>query len=163
MDPERHPSLIVRSPKPFNGETPDEVIAQSWITPNELFYTRNHFPVPLVDPEEYVLEIVLPDGRKHELTLEDLKKFKQHSVVATIQCAGNRRNELSAVKPLRGGKWDGGAISNAEWRGVALRDVLAELGYTTTTDAVKHVHFGGLDADSDKNYGASIPAEIAFR
>ncbi len=32
-----------------------------------------------------------------ELSLDDLKRnFRKHTVVATIQCAGNRRNELNA-------------------------------------------------------------------
>lgn len=162
MDPQRDPRLTVRSPKPFNGETPDSVIVDNWITSNELFYTRNHFPVPLVNPENYELEIVTPDGETHTLTLDDLKKYRQHKVVATVQCAGNRRNELSKIKPLRGGQWDGGAISNAEWSGVALRDVLADLGFTQTSARVRHVHFSGLDGDESKSYGASIPAEIAF-
>lgn len=33
------------------------------------------------------------------LTLEDLKKLPQVTVTATIQCAGQRRNDLKAIKP----------------------------------------------------------------
>ena len=61
--------------------------------------------------------------------------------MATIQCAGNRRNEMTRVKPVKGGKWDAGAISNAEWKGVYLRDVLRDLGYHSKTEEVQHVHF----------------------
>ena len=47
-DPERHPALIVRSERPFNAETPTSLLADNFITPNELFYVRNHLPVPEV-------------------------------------------------------------------------------------------------------------------
>jgi sulfite oxidase len=131
------------------------------LTPNDLFYTRNHLPVPFIDVDKYALEVEGPDGRVHRLTLDDLRKYRRGSVVATIQCAGNRRNEMTKIKSVRGGAWDAGAISNAEWSGVYLRDVLAGLGYAADP-AVRHVRFEGLDRDAEKNYGASIPAEIAF-
>lgn len=57
MDPPRSPELVVQSPKPFNAETPESKIAQDWITSNDLFYVRNHMPVPVVDPSKYVLEV----------------------------------------------------------------------------------------------------------
>ncbi len=180
LDPPRNPQLVVQSSKPFNGETPAEVIAevrkregertglsdwfplQSFLTPNDLFYTRNHLPVPFVDMDQYVLEVVGPDGKSHKFTVEELaSKYGKASVVATIQCAGNRRNEMTSIKSVRGGRWDSGAISNAEWTGVYLRDVLLDLGFKPS-DQIRHVHFEGLDRDAEKNYGASIPAELAF-
>ena len=54
---DRSPVLVVRSQKPFNAEVPTELIAENLITPNELFFIRNHLPVPKVDPKTYVLEI----------------------------------------------------------------------------------------------------------
>ena len=36
-----------------------------------------------------------------KLTLEDLAKFPMHTVEATIQCAGNRRNEMSQIKSVK--------------------------------------------------------------
>ena len=63
MEPSRSAKLVVQSAKPFNGETPAKVIAEAFITPNELFYTRNHMPVPMVDPDKYRLQIVTPDGK----------------------------------------------------------------------------------------------------
>lgn len=56
-DPARHPALIVRSAKPYNAETPPAVVADNFVTPNDLFYIRNHLPVPTVDAKDYVLEI----------------------------------------------------------------------------------------------------------
>ena len=56
-DPSRHPALLVNNATPFNAETPLAIIGDSFITPSELFYVRNHLPVPLVDPETYELEV----------------------------------------------------------------------------------------------------------
>lgn len=65
---------------------------------SELFYVRNHLPVPVVDPEEYILELEGPGGETQSLTLEDLKtKFPKVSVTSVVQCAGNRRSELNKV------------------------------------------------------------------
>ena len=47
----------MRSAKPFNAETPKEILGEQLFTPNELFYVRNHLPVPHVKPEDYQLEI----------------------------------------------------------------------------------------------------------
>lgn len=52
-EPERDPRLVVRSNKPFNAETPLAGYNER-ITPNELFYVRNHLPVPEIDPERCV-------------------------------------------------------------------------------------------------------------
>lgn len=51
-EPQRDPRLVVRSAKPFNAETPLFAYGER-LTPNELFYVRNHLPVPEVDPDRY--------------------------------------------------------------------------------------------------------------
>lgn len=40
-DPIRHPDLLPATSKPFNGEPRIELLTDSYLTPNELFYTRN--------------------------------------------------------------------------------------------------------------------------
>ena len=57
QDPKRHPLLRPASAKPFNAEPPPNLLADNFITPNDVFYVRNHLPVPEVDPETYELEI----------------------------------------------------------------------------------------------------------
>ena len=165
-DPDRHPSLVVRSKKPFNAETPLLLLGDGMITPNSLFYVRNHLPVPDVDPKSYVLEVNVGNGGKPlKLTLDDLKKkFKQHTVTVAIQCAGNRRDEMNAVKKVKGLTWSEGAIGNASWTGVKLRDILLHAGFDAGKTAdVKHVQFEGLDCDASKlPYGASIPWKNAM-
>jgi len=161
-DPKRHRAIIVNNPKPFNGETPLSIITDSFLTPNELFYVRNHLPVPEIDPEEYELEVEGKGVKEIKLTLEDLKKMPKHTIVAAIQCAGNRRAEMRSQKELKGLNWRGGAMGNAEWTGVKLRDVLLAAGYDDNDKSIQHVHFEGMDHDASMQpFAASIPIEKA--
>ncbi|KAH6559902.1 hypothetical protein BASA50_008991 [Batrachochytrium salamandrivorans] len=163
-EPERHPSLQVRSGRPHNAEAHPDSLA-TFITPNELFFVRNHLPVPAVDAETYRLELEgpgIPDG--FSLSLDDLRtKFPITSVTVTMQCAGNRRKEMHDVRPVKGLQWQGGAISNTVWTGVRLRDVLSSAGYNLPDFTepgyaadISHVHLDGVEG-----YGASIPIEKA--
>ncbi|XP_044257778.1 sulfite oxidase [Tribolium madens] len=158
-DPKRHPVLNPASVKPFNAETPPFLLVQQFITPNELFYVRNHLPVPNIDPETYELEIEI-EGKNKTLTftLDELKKLPRHTITATIMCAGNRRSEMTKVKPVKGLGWGAAAIGNATWTGVRLRDILAMAGVDEDNTTYKHVQFEGIDFDpTGKTYGASIP------
>ena len=103
-DPKRHPALVINSATPFNAETPLSIIGDSFVTPADLFYVRNHLPVPTVDPDTYTLEVVgLGVGKELTLSLEDLKtRFPRHTVMAAIQCGGNRRKEMKDRKMLKG-------------------------------------------------------------
>lgn len=170
-EPKRHPALVVRSEKPFTAEPPSGLLVATQRTPNDLFYKRHHLPVPLLDPITYRLEIRGVDGKTVKCySLNELKtNFPQYTVDAVVQCAGNRRNEMSAVKKVKGGSWEHGAISNASWTGVRLRDVLADaglsLGELGVESGARHVIFDGLDADplTKKTYGASVPIDVAQR
>ena len=65
---------------------------------SELFYVRNHLPVPNVSESEYELEISGVGVSEQTLTLADIKKFPRHTVTAAIQCGGNRRSEMVKVR-----------------------------------------------------------------
>ncbi|KAK2608540.1 hypothetical protein QQS21_002886 [Conoideocrella luteorostrata] len=167
-DPERHPSLITRTAKPRNAETPTEALSAQFLTPNELFYVRNHMWVPNIHEAEsgnHRLSIELLDGTIKEYTLQDLKtKFPTRRVTAALQCSGNRRSHMSeeSGRKTNGLPWASGAISNASWEGVLLSDVLADAGFDLAearngSSETQHVQFMGLEA-----YGASIPIKKAI-
>ena len=130
-EPKRHPALNVKTLKPFNAEIPLSLAADSFFTPNDLFYVRNHLGTPSFDnEEEYELDVSgigMPEDGKI-FKLEDIKKLPKYEVVSTIQCGGNRRAEMKAVKDLKGLPWTGGAIGNAKWGGARLYDVLKAAG-----------------------------------
>ncbi|KAL6464779.1 hypothetical protein MHYP_G00270960 [Metynnis hypsauchen] len=163
-DPPRHPALIVNSSKPFNGEPPPALLTDNYITPSALFFKRNHFPVPQVDPSKYRLQIEGLLGGTVSLTLEELKsRFPKHTVTAALQCAGNRRSDMHKAKQVKGLNWGVAAISNATWSGARLRDVLYHYGFGPEVAAkARHVQFEGLDLDvTGTSYGASIPLNKA--
>ncbi|XP_048379537.1 sulfite oxidase, mitochondrial [Stegostoma tigrinum] len=162
-EPPRHPVLKVNSLKPFNAEPPLELLSENYITPNEIFFKRNHLPVPDVDPKKYRLQIMGEGLKSIKLTLDDLKtKFPKHTITATLQCAGNRRSEMNAVHLVKGLNWGMAAIGNATWSGAKLSDVLKYAGLPENTNA-KHVQFEGLDKDlSGTPYGASISVHKAL-
>lgn len=173
---DRHPALKFVSKQPANAETPLALITDSFLTPNELFFVRHHFPVP--DPEGGdVIKISSFSNPNNTTTLsvEDLReKFTPHSVVATLQCTGNRRTGFKQVKDapgeVKGLPWGVGAISTAEWRGVRLCDVLRALVVEASPDfpsdehaSSLHVHFVGRDNDgAGQHYGISIPLARAL-
>ncbi|EFN57284.1 hypothetical protein CHLNCDRAFT_30609 [Chlorella variabilis] len=164
-EPARLPALIVRSQKPMNSETPKELLVGSLITPNELFYVRNHLPVPHVDAATYRLRVEGEGVRTMELSLEELQtRFRRHSVTATLQCTGNRRNDFNLTqRPVKGLEWDGGSISTAVWSGVRLRDVLLAAGLEDDNPDVAHIQFEGLDTDmASQCYGASVEVDKAM-
>lgn len=92
---DRHPSLLVRSTAPMNAETPLELLAEVLLTPNDIFYIRNHLPVPEIDKKNYKLRVEGEGLKSLVLDMDALKaRFKKHTIVATIQCTGNRRKDL---------------------------------------------------------------------
>ncbi|CAH8467825.1 unnamed protein product [Heterobilharzia americana] len=142
-DPPRDVLLKIVTKRPFNAETSVSLVSDNPITPTELFFVRNHLPVPVVDPETYRLEVISPvlkadnQSLKISLKLEDiLKNYPQKSLVSTIVCAGNRRGDMikfdvgkakleNRSPYVKGLSWSEGAISTAEWTGVPLVDLLA--------------------------------------
>ncbi|KAI1499011.1 Oxidoreductase, molybdopterin-binding domain-containing protein [Biscogniauxia marginata] len=163
-DPARDCRLRKMTEKPCNAETPGDELADSFLTPNEVFYVRNHMWVPVVETAEadsYGITVELPDGDTKTYTIGELKaRFKQHTVTAVLQCSGNRRNDMTRyAKNTNGLQWTVGAISCAKWEGVLLRDVLADAGLLLSDpgEDAQHVQFTGLEA-----YGASIPITSAI-
>ena len=125
---------------------------------------RNHGPVP--DSGPAALRV---DGLVREplsLTAGDLReRFEPAGLTATLQCAGNRRAGLIAVRDIPGeAPWGPGATGTARWRGARLRDVLAAAG---VADGAAHVVFHGADraeeADPPQPFAGSIPLEKARR
>ena len=161
-DPIRHPALKINSAKPFNAEPPSELLLDEFNTPNEIFFVRNHLPVPDIQGKHTLHIEGKGIKRAVNFSVPELKKkFKTYTIGATLQCGGNRRSEMMTVKSVRGLGWGTNAISNAEWTGVKLRDVLDYIG--ADEEKCKHVLFQGSDQDMESvPYEASIPAETAF-
>src|SRR5207237_6588149 len=113
----RKSQLIVHQEHPLNAEPPGNLLRQSFLTPEQHFYVRTHGSIPAVDPTSYRLLLTGLVQQKRELSLDDLRSMSAgHTVTATLACAGNRRQELLAVKPIAGeGPWRAGVIGPARW------------------------------------------------
>ncbi len=155
--------MVVFSVEPYNAGPPIEKMAENFITDIELFYVRNHGTIPEIAAQDFTLEVGGMVEKKLALSLAEVKKrFKSYSITATMQCAGNRRQEMIDVREVPGETpWTGNAISCAKWRGVRLADVLSVAGIKT---GARHVWFDGADdvAKIQSNFGGSIPLEKAL-
>jgi sulfite dehydrogenase len=112
------------------------------LTPNEAFYVRWHLEsIPTtVDVRTWRLKIAGHINRPRELSLAELRRMKSVSVVAVNQCSGNSRSRFEPHMP--GAQWGDGAMGNARWTGVPLRDLLK---LASVKAKAKQVTFDGLD------------------
>jgi DMSO/TMAO reductase YedYZ molybdopterin-dependent catalytic subunit len=117
--------LITREQEPQNLEFPFATLDR-FITPNHLFYIRNHFKQPALDAGVWRLRVEGAVERPFELTYEDLVKLPSRKRTAMLECAGNGRVLLSPKVP--GAQWELGAVSNAEWTGIPLSALLERAG-----------------------------------
>ena len=158
--------LIVHSEAPFNAEPPLDALRASFITPQDRFYRRSHGAVPRLHAARHRLRVGGEVSAPLDLSLAELKgRFVHRTVTATLQCAGNRRGELQAVRPTSGDPWAAGAIGNARWTGVALADVLREAGGVTGVG--RHVALQADDLVAQPGgaafrFGVSIPVAKAL-
>jgi len=154
--------LIKKTYRPPNFETPIEYF-RTPITPNKAFFVRYHLAgIPQVSAKDWVLSVG-GDAAEREInfTLAQLKKdFKPAQVTAVNQCSGNRRGLFEPHVP--GVEWGVGAMGNAVWRGVRLKDVLSAAGIKA--DALEVVMNGAdhppLEATPD--FVKSLPLAVAM-
>src|SRR3989442_821302 len=120
--------LRVRRQEPFNAGPEPEALVEGFLTANPQFFARNHGAVPEIDEDTFRLTV---GGRVHrslELSLDALRHLPACTVTATLQCAGNRRGELSAVRPIPDElEWGPEAIGTAQSRGGRPPAALASL------------------------------------
>jgi DMSO/TMAO reductase YedYZ molybdopterin-dependent catalytic subunit len=117
--------LVIRQKEPRNLETPFDQL-DSFLTPIELFYIRSHFSSPNLDLASYRLNIEGAVRNPLSLGYEELRRMPSQTTVATLECAGNSRVFL--VPQMDGAQWELGAVGNAEWTGVPLRELLELAG-----------------------------------
>ncbi len=154
--------LIKRTFRPPNFETPLVDLRQQFTT-NEAFYVRYHVAlIPDVDPRAWRLRVGGTSAQRTlTLSLEDLKRgFERVSIAAINQCSGNRRGLFSPRVP--GIQWGHGAMGNAVWSGVRLRDVLQK---ARVNAGALEVVFNGADSallPTTPDFVKSLPIDRAL-
>ncbi len=154
--------IVIHAEVPLNAEPPPRALRGAR-PPLDAFYVRSHGPAPEIDPAALRLRVDGLVDRALELSLDELREdFPEREVEAMLQCAGNRRTDLMAVREIPGElPWGPAAIGTARWRGVALADVLAAAG---VRPGARHVAFLGLDeVEGTRRFGGSVPLPKALQ
>lgn len=158
--------LLVHEHEPFNAETGPVALGEAPLTSVDAFYVRGHGAVPDVDARVWHLHVGGLVQRPLALSMTTLQEaFDNREITATLQCAGNRRKGLMAIREIPGeAPWGPGATGTATWTGVRLSEVLRLAG---PLDEAAHVGFEGGDLCPEvtpvERFGGSIPLSKALR
>lgn len=151
--PQKRP-LIRLTSRPPQLETPFSVFNEGIITPNDAFFVRYHLtnsPPKNLDLATFRLSVKGKVNSPLSLSIAQLKsQFDPVEIVAVNQCSGNSRG-FSQPRVV-GGQLGHGAMGNARWKGVRLKDVLEKAGVGA---GARQVSFDGLDTPA-------IPATADF-
>ena len=154
--------LIKRSYRPPNFETPVDFFREP-ITRNDAFFVRYHLAsIPHVDAKTWRLKVGGDTAKRAlDLDMATLRKdFPAAEVIAVCQCSGNRRGMFQPH--VQGVEWGVGAMGNAKWTGVRLKDVLQKAG---VADGAVEVAFDGADGPAmaaTPDFIKSIPVDRAL-
>lgn len=150
--PQKAP-LILLTDRPVQLETPRSYFLSTF-TPNDAFFVRWHLPtIPnAVDLKQWRLHVEGNVEKPLTLSFPELtSRFKHVSLGAVNQCSGNSRSRLQPR--VAGGQWGNGAMGNALWTGVKLREILDAAGVKSGS---VQVQFEGLDRGlGPQGYGSS--------
>jgi sulfite oxidase len=140
----RRSSMVQVNGYAVNAETPLELLTD-YLTPNHLFFVRSHWIPHPPDVHGWTLSVDGDVATAMQLTGSDLRRLPVTEVTCVLQCAGNGRGLYAPTVP--GVQWRYGAVGNARWRGVRVRDVLERAGVKPTA---KHLHAFGSDDPPQK-------------
>ena len=136
-------TMILQRTRPPLLETPFEVFDRGVFTPNDQFYVRWHWAVipTEVDVDSFRLSVNGHVDKPLSLSLKDIVDGLPRTELAAVnQCSGNSRGLVQPAVP--GAQWANGAMGNARWMGVRLKDVLDRAG---VKPGALQVRFSGLD------------------
>ncbi|MCA1582588.1 MAG: sulfite oxidase [Acidobacteria bacterium] len=131
--------MLQRNGYAIDAETPLDALS-TYLTPNDLFFVRHHWNPQYAGHKGWFLTIDGEVERPLRLTAQDLRRLPRTTVTCVLQCAGNGRGLYQPFVP--GVQWKYGAVGNARWTGVRVRDLLEQAGLKR---AGHHLHTFGSD------------------
>ena len=140
--PQKRAMILLRTRPPLL-ETPFEAFDNSVFTPNDVFYVRWHWAdIPTrIDVDSFRLQVRGHVNHTQSFTLKEIvNALPRVELTAVNQCSGNSRSNFEPR--VAGGQWSNGAMGNARWTGVRLRDILDRAG---VKPGAIQVRFNGLD------------------
>lgn len=127
------------------------------LVPNPLFFLRSNNQPPTLSPDQWQVRV---DGRvKHSLSLDlaALRALPAAVHEVWLECAGNSRSRFDP--PGEGNQWDDQAVSNAQFKGARLGDILDQAG--VEDDAVEVVTTGYDADDKGTHFQRGLPLDVA--
>ncbi len=145
----------------LNASTPLGAL-QADAMPTELFYVRSNFATPVTDAGSWRLTVGGLVAAPEMYSLDSLRDFGETTELVTLECAGNGRVLMDPIPS--GAPWELGAVSVAEFTGVALHKVLGAAG---AAPEVSEFVFTGADRGSvepegEINYAFNLPRDEAL-
>src|SRR3954454_19797879 len=119
----------------------------TWLTPNERFFSVAHYGRPVIDEKSWALDIGGSVARPLRLTLDDIKARPRREVVFTVECSGNH-----------GFPWLTSAVGNARWAGTPLAPLLEE---AQVHGSGREVVFFGTDAGEEQVHDFKVQQNFA--
>jgi DMSO/TMAO reductase YedYZ molybdopterin-dependent catalytic subunit len=155
--------LIKLTYRPPNFETPLSHFTSEF-TANDSFFVRYHLAgIPdQIDAAQWKLKVA-GDGvsKPLQLGLSELRSdFEAAEIAAVCQCSGNRRGFSQPHVP--GVQWGLGAVGNARWKGVRLKDVLARANLRAETVEIVVNGADGPVLEGTPDFVKSIPVDKAL-
>ena len=136
---------------------------QGLITPNRYFFVRNNSVSLDLDADAWRLSV---EGdavaNPLELTYAKILGLPARVLMCYLECGGNHRAMFDIVqgRAASGTQWKTGGVSNGEWVGASLRDVLTLAGIRDNAASVLLI---GLDTESpEQGFRRVIPVEKAM-
>ncbi|KJR81880.1 nitrate reductase (NADPH) [Sporothrix schenckii 1099-18] len=149
---------------PFNAEAPlTALYREGFITSVDLFYVRNHGPVPqILDNEIWSWELSVEGLVENPLTIslkQLVEEFEQITLPVTLVCAGNRRKEQNTVRKSKGFSWGPAGLSTALFTGTLMANILQR---AKPMRRAKFVCMEGADNLPNGHYGTSVKLNWAM-
>jgi DMSO/TMAO reductase YedYZ molybdopterin-dependent catalytic subunit len=119
----------------------------SWVTPNDQFFTIAHYNKPVLDATTWRLQLGGLVQQPMVLTLDDLKARPRRELTFTLECSGNN-----------GLPFFSGGIGNATWAGTPLAPLLQQAGIL---DQGIDVVFFGSDSGVEDVRDIKMPQHFA--
>ncbi len=125
------------------------------ITPIGAHYLLNHFDVPIINEDEFVLNFIGAFDNSYQLGLAEIRSLPKISMPVTMECAGNGRAGVSPRSHSM--PWQYGAVGTSIWTGTLLAPLIEK---AKPCNKVVEISFLGADRGFDKgiehNFGRSL-------
>ncbi len=150
-----YPGLLIHTPAPENGEAESRETYTKFFTPREEHYIRNHYVAPVIDENEWTIDLHGLVDEDVEISMDEIRNdYSTETYAHVMQCGGNGRSEFDPE--IAGNPWIFGAVGNAEWTGTPLREIMDEYG-AETGDNMWLMIAGADEPEGERVFARSIP------